>query len=72
MAHELKGIVPVIASPCDEIDTLLEDKFAELVAKLCMQGSRGLYVCGATGDGYNMPPQERKRATEIAIELSRE
>jgi N-acetylneuraminate lyase len=72
MDPELKGILPAIASPCDENDTFLEDKFAELVIHLYRAGSHGLYVCGGTGDGYNMRLNERKRAAEIAVELSRE
>ena len=72
MGQELKGIIPAIASPCDEEDVFLEDKFAELATKLYEQGVHGLYVCGATGEGYNMRIEERKRATEIAVELSRE
>ena len=32
----------------------------------------GLYVCGATGDGFKMPLSDRKRAAEIAVDLSRD
>lgn len=67
----LNGIMPAIGSPCDENDVFLEDKFAELATKLFEQGVHGLYVCGATGDGYNMLSSERKRAAEIAVEIAR-
>ena len=70
MSETLKGIMPAIASPCDENDTFLEDEFAALAEHLYGQGVHGLYVCGGTGDGYNLRPEERKRAAEIAIELS--
>ena len=72
MTQGLKGIIPAVASPCDDDDVFIEDKFAELATNLYAQGVHGLYVCGATGDGYNMLSQERKRAAEIAVELSQE
>ena len=71
MELELKGILPAIASPCDERDVFIENEFAELVETLYGQGVHGLYVCGATGEGYHMLAAERKRAVEIAIEISR-
>ncbi len=69
---KLEGIIPAIASPCDKNDVFLEEQFAELIKTLYKSGVHGLYICGATGDGYNMHPQERKRAAEIALELSKE
>jgi len=71
MPENLKGIMPAIASPCDQNDVFLEDEFAALADHLYEQGVHGLYVCGGTGDGYNMRLEERKRAAEIAIEVSR-
>ena len=70
MADALKGILPAVASPCDENDTFLEEKFAALAQSLYEQGVHGLYVCGATGDGYHMLTADRKRATEIAVDLA--
>ena len=65
------GILPAVASPCNEKDVFLEEKFADLVTMLYKEGVHGLYVCGATGDGYNMMLEERKKAAEIAVEISR-
>ena len=70
MTEKLSGIMPAIASPCDEKDVFQEDKFSALAEHLYKQGVNGLYVCGGTGDGYNMTLEERKRAVEIAIGLS--
>ena len=67
----VSGILPAIASPCDERGVFLEDRFAALAAHLVQQGVQGLYVCGNTGDGYKMRLEERKRAAEIAVEVSR-
>ncbi len=70
MTQGLKGIMPAVASPCDANDVFLEGKFVELLTNLYKQGIHGVYVCGATGDGYNMLLPERKRATEMAVEVS--
>jgi hypothetical protein len=67
MTKTLKGIMPAVASLCDQPDRFLEDEFARLVAWLYAQGVHGLYVCGATGDGYNMSLKERQRAAELAV-----
>ena len=68
---DFSGIMPAIASPCDENDIFLEDKFAELAEYLYKNEINGLYVCGGTGDGYKMTIPERKRATEIAVDISK-
>ena len=65
------GIFPAVASPCDQEDRFLEDKFSTLVTDLYKAGVQGLYICGGTGDGYKMRVPERKRAAELAVDLSR-
>ena len=72
MVENLKGIIPAIISPCNEHDEFQEDTFATLALHLFQEGVNGLYVCGATGDGYNMRIEERKRASEIAVEVSKQ
>ena len=69
--NNFTGIFPAIASPCDENDTFLENKFAALAECLYKSEVDGLYVCGGTGDGYKMRLAERKRATEIAVDVSK-
>lgn len=66
------GIIPAVASPCDDRDRFLEDTFSKLVTSLWQTGINGLYVCGNTGDGFKMRLEERKRAAQIAVELSQE
>jgi len=68
----LRGILPAVASPCDEKDVFLDEQFASLITALYRDGVNGVYVCGGTGDGYKMRLEERKRAAEIAVEISRE
>lgn len=71
MKIKFKGIMPAIASPCDENGVFIEDKYYTLVENLYGQSIDGLYLCGATGDGVNMKPEERKRAAGIAVSLSK-
>lgn len=70
-SKKIEGILPAIASPCDENKVFLEDKFLTLAESLYEADINGLYVCGGTGDGWNMSVAERKRAAEIAIDLSK-
>ena len=72
MRTELCGILPAVASPCDENDRFLEDVFAEHLASLYRARIRGVYVCGSTGDGKRMRLDDRKRAAQIAVEVSKE
>ncbi len=67
-----QGILPAIASPCDENDVFQEEAFVALAEHLYRQGVHGLYVGGATGEGFRMPPEERCRAISLAIAASKE
>lgn len=70
-SSSFRGIMPAIFSPCDEEDRFLEDSFADLATRLYAASVDGLYVCGATGEGYSMLPAERKRAAEIAAQIGK-
>ncbi|MFH1614548.1 MAG: dihydrodipicolinate synthase family protein [Planctomycetota bacterium] len=70
MHNRLKGIMPAIASPCDENDVFQEDTFASLAEHLAKTGIHGFYVCGATGDGFRMGIDERKKLVEIVIDIA--
>ncbi len=66
------GILPAIASPCDKNGVFQEDDFTVLAKSLYQADINGLYVCGGTGDGWKMSVDERKRAAEIAVKVSKE
>lgn len=72
MTTQFGGILPAIASPCDEDEVFQEETFAELARHLYEAGVDGLYVCGATGDAFRLCAADRKRAAEIAVACSRE
>ncbi len=71
MTRPLKGIIPAIISPCNEQDVFQEDSYTKLATQLYREGSHGLYVCGFTGDCFNMRLEERKRAAELAVAVSK-
>ena len=70
MKNKLKGIIPAVASPCDENDKFLEKKFSSLVEYLRSSGVHGFFVCGGAGDGLRMSLTERKSAVEIAVDIA--
>ena len=72
MKDKFRGIMPATASPCDENDRFLPEKYAELLTWLYDQGVHGQYVCGATGEGFKMLIEERMQAAEAAVEISRQ
>ncbi len=69
--QRFRGILPAIASPCDENDAFQEDAFVALAEHLYRQGVHGLYVGGATGEGFRMPAEERRRAIRLAVGVSK-
>lgn len=64
------GVLVPLCSPCDEGDRFLPDRFREGLS-LCLGAPvDGFYVCGGTGEGTKMRPEDRKAACELAVELS--
>ena len=68
---KFRGVMPAIVSPHDGKDRFDPETFARHADFLYGKGVHGLYVCGATGEGYYMRLEERRRAVEVAVERSR-
>ncbi len=66
------GIYTPVISPCDENDKFLLDCFEANIRRLYKAGINGLYVCGGTGDAFRLRAEERKKAAETAVSLSKE
>ena len=64
------GIFSPVVCPCDDNDNFLPEIFEKQVERLFKAGVNGLYVCGGTGDAFNLRVPERKQAAEIAARLS--
>ena len=65
------GVYTPVISPCDNEDRFLEKVFADNIERLFKSGVNGLYVCGGTGDTFNLRVSERKLAAEIAAKLAK-
>jgi N-acetylneuraminate lyase len=63
----LFGILPAAVTPLDEHGKLNTRSFELLLARLYEAGSHGLYVCGQTGEGLQLPLDTRERALEAAV-----
>ncbi len=66
MSH-FHGILPAVITPLNREGALLTASFEMLIARLYEAGSHGLYVCGQTGEGLQLPLEVRERAAEAAI-----
>ena len=64
----LSGIIPPVVTPFDENDEVDENGLRAVVKFMLEAGVHGLAVCGSTGEGYTLSPDETRSITEITIE----
>jgi N-acetylneuraminate lyase len=65
--NQLHGIVPAAVTPVDEECRLNTRSFERLLARFYEAGSNGVYVCGYTGEGLQLPMDLREQAVEVAV-----
>lgn len=65
----LPGWFTALATPFEN-ESIARKTFASFVAWQIEQGTRGLVVCSATGEGATLTPQERALLIEIAVEIA--
>lgn len=63
----LRGILPAIVTPLAADGELCTSAFENLIARMYEAGCDGLYVCGNTGEGMQLPAAIREKAAEIAL-----
>ena len=63
-----KGIIPAMLTPYGDDGAVHEGRTRRLVRHLLDQGVSGLYLCGSTGEGFLLTPDERKLVAEIVID----
>jgi N-acetylneuraminate lyase len=63
-----RGVWPALVTPLTESDHVNIPVTCRLVDHLLDAGVHGLYVCGGTGEGVLLPPQERRTLAETVIE----
>lgn len=61
------GVVPAVITPVDAAGNLNTGSFETLLERLYALGSHGMYVCGQTGEGLQLPIAVRERAAEVAV-----
>ena len=64
----LHGIIPPLVTPFDENDEIDEQGLRVEVRFMLNAGVHGLAVCGSTGEGHTLSPDETRRITEIACQ----
>lgn len=64
---EFEGIVPAVVTPLDGEGGLNAGSLERLLGRLYEAGSAGVYVCGQTGEGLQLPLEVREQAVEVAV-----
>ena len=63
-----RGIYPAVFTPFDCNGDLSEPMLRTVIGVFIECGVDGLYLCGGTGEGLLVTPDERKRVTEVAVD----
>jgi N-acetylneuraminate lyase len=64
-----RGIWPAMITPFTTDDSVDLATLEKLIAKLIAQGADGLYLCGSTGEGPLMTPDERRTVLERSVKV---
>jgi len=67
---ELCGILPALVTPVDADRVFQPRPYERLLERVYAAGVDGVYVCGQTGEGLQLPSAERQRAAECALRNS--
>jgi N-acetylneuraminate lyase len=63
----MHGILPAAVTPVDDHTVLNTGSYERLLQRLSEAGCHGVYVCGQTGEGLQLPLDVRERAVEVAV-----
>lgn len=66
----IRGILPALVTPMDDGGKVNEAELERLVDHLLSQQVHGLYVCGTTGEGLLLAPEERERVLDRVIRVA--
>lgn len=67
---ELKGIFPALVTPVNSAGEFQVQPYEQLLDRVYRAGVQGVYVCGQTGEGFQLSSEYRKAATECAVRCS--
>lgn len=65
---EIKGIIPAMVTPFDQVEALNEEALRQLVNYLIEGGVHGLFPIGSQGEFYALTAEEKGRVWEIVVE----
>lgn len=71
MSALFRGVYVPVPTPCTEDGKFLPGLLESGAARVLSQGADGLYLCGGTGDAYELSDGERRDAVRIASPLVR-
>ena len=67
---KLDGILPALVTPVNSSGEFQVKPYEQLLERVYRAGVQGVYVCGQTGEGFQLSLKERKTATECAVRNS--
>lgn len=65
--EKIGGILPALITPLDGQGKLNTRSYELLLERVYGAGCHGVYVCGQTGEGLQLPLEVRERAVEVAV-----
>lgn len=67
---QLQGIFPALVTPVDASGRFEAAPYQQLLERVYAAGVDGVYVCGQTGEGFQLSLGDRMAATECAVRCS--
>lgn len=67
-SSKIEGVMPALITPYKSDGSVNVDMIRRLVAMQIEEGCNGFFVCGSTGEGLFLTPEERKLVAQTAIE----
>jgi len=67
---KLHGILPALVTPVNDAGEFQSKPYEQLLERMYGAGVHGIYVCGQTGEGFQLQNKERRAAVECAVQNS--
>lgn len=67
---DFRGVLPALVTPVNEAGEFQAKPFEQLLDRVYRAGVNGVYVCGQTGEGFQLSLNDRRAATECAVRHS--
>lgn len=67
---DIHGVLPALVTPVNAAGEFQAKPFEQLLDRVYRAGVDGVYVCGQTGEGFQLSLEDRRAATECAVRHS--